>query len=178
MLNTKILSTRNFCNSFFRHISLAKRIRIAAPYVGRVPGYGTLADFVRSVLQDDQTSLELITCPPGTANGTISEETADAIVALGVELLIHSTPPLHSKVYQVTFKNDNKAAYVGSANFSRNGLKNNDETMALLLSIDENRQVERELDRLSSGYGTVPYGQWKAFRAAKQSTGKTSKGKR
>ena len=163
MLNVDILPTQNFRRSFRRHVLLATRIRIAVPFVGDVPGYGTLVDFVRILLQGNQTSMELITRPPDTDSGTITEQAAEAIMALGVELLIRSDPRLHSKVYQITLKNGKRAAYVGSANLSVGGFQKNDETMVLLLSENENRKVENELNRLA-GSGAFEYGQWKAYK--------------
>ena len=165
MLNIEILPTRKFRESFYRHVSLRpKRVRIAVPFVGNVPGYGTLADFVRVLLRDDGASMELITRPPESGEGTIKRATAEVVVALGVDLIFRTSPPLHSKVYQVTFANGTRAAYVGSANFTAGGLKRNDEAMALLLSAEENQRVQVELDRLA-GRGAVPYRHWKAQKA-------------
>ena len=171
MLKSEILSTRKFRESFYRHISLHPiRIRIAVPFVGKIPGFGTLADFARVLLRENNVSMELITRPPDANSATITQEMAEAVVAIGVELVVRHSPPLHSKVYQVTFANGERAAYVGSANLTEGGFNRNDETMALLRSVDENHRVELELDRLSN-YGAVPYRLWKAKNASKSKLG-------
>lgn len=177
MLKADVLTTRKFRESFYRHVSMGPtRIRIAVPFVGDVPGYGTLADFVRVVLRDERASMELITRPPETGESTIKAAMAAAVVALGVELVFRPSPPLHAKVYQVTFPNGSRAAYVGSANLTAGGLKRNDEAMALLLSEEENKKVEVELDRLA-GRGAVPYGHWRVKEAYAEGRRRRSGGK-
>ena len=165
MLNSDILSTRKFRESFYRHISLhPTRIRIAVPFVNKIPGFGTLADLVRFLLRDDKASMELITRPPDIGGGTITKAMAEVVVALGAELVVRHPRPLHSKIYQFTFANGNRVAYVGSANLTEGGFNRNDETMALLMSVGQNQKVEAELDRLS-GYGAMPYRHWQAKNA-------------
>ena len=162
MLTSEILSTRKFRESFYRHLSLSPtRVRIAVPFVGKIPGFGNLPNLARIILKEENVSMELITRPPDTDTATITEAMAEAVLALGVELVVRHTPPLHSKVYQFTFPNGSRAAYVGSGNLTDGGFNKNDETMALLLSANENHKVKLELDRLS-GHGAVPYRLWKA----------------
>ena len=162
MLTSKILSTRKFRESFYNQLSLSpKNVRIASPFVGKIPGFGTLANLARIILKEENVSMELITRPPDSDKATITEGMAEAVVALGVELVVRHSPLLHSKVYQVTFENGSRAGYVGSANLTNGGLKQNDETMALFLSAEENHQIKLELDRLF-GSGAVPYRLWKA----------------
>ena len=165
MKSAEILHTRKFARQFRQQILLNPTfIRIAVPFLGNVPGYGTLADFVRIALRSGGTSMDLITRQPGQNDGTITTQMADVIVALGVNLLIRKTPLLHSKVYQVGFADGRRASFVGSSNLSTGGLKTNDETMALLLSVEENQKVKLELDRLTD-FGAMPYTQWKALKA-------------
>lgn len=161
----EVLSTGKFRKSFYGLVSRRPaRVRIAVPYVGKVPGFGSLADFARIVLRDD-ASMELITRPPGSEGGTITKAMAEVVVSLGVDLVIRHKPPLHAKIYQVTFGDGSRTAYVGSANLSEGGLKRNDEAMALFHSAEENKRVEAELNRLS-GYGAVPYRRWLANSAS------------
>lgn len=171
MLKSEILATRKFRDSFYKHISLCPiRVRIAVPFIGKIPGFGNIANFARIILKENNVSMELITRPPDTDKATITEAMAEVVVDLGVELLVRQSPPLHSKIYQVTFANGNRAAYVGSANLTDGGFNRNDETMALLMSVDENRKVELELDRLSR-YGALPYRLWKTKNAFKSKLG-------
>ena len=89
----------------------------------------------------------------------MDHQSAQLIQGLGVLLLIR--PKLHSKVYQFTFPQGDRNAFVGSANLSRGGFERNDETVAYFRSKDENDEVAAELSRLT-GPGTMPYSQWPA----------------
>ena len=86
---------------------------------------------------------------------------ADLIVAMGVDLLIRRN--LHSKVYQFTFPEGDRAGFVGSANLSAGGFERNDETVAFFQTKEDNDAVARELDRMS-GHGSVEFLHWKVTR--------------
>jgi phosphatidylserine/phosphatidylglycerophosphate/cardiolipin synthase-like enzyme len=136
------------------------RLRIVSPFLGRIPGFGKLADFSRHILREEGRELQIVTLPPKEeSNARISRIGAEALVNLGVDLQIRKNPPLHSKVYQFTYDDGSKESFLGSANFTKGGFERNDETVAYFTDKDGNRKVESERNRLS-GSGAVPLNLW------------------
>ncbi|MCY3816782.1 MAG: phospholipase D-like domain-containing protein [Gammaproteobacteria bacterium] len=128
----------------------------AVPYIGTLPGLPSVVEFFRRAVSQG-TAISLVTKPPGTDRGTLDHHSARLIEQLGVSLMVR--PRLHSKVYQFTFPQGDRNAFVGSANLSAGGFQRNDETVAHFWAKDENDEVEAELSRLS-GPGATPYSQW------------------
>ena len=128
----------------------------AVPYIGTLPGLRSSVEFFRRAITQG-TTISLVTQPPGAAGGTLDHDSARLIEQLGVSLLVR--PHLHSKVYQFTFPEGDRNAFVGSANLSAGGFQRNDETVAYFSAKDENDAVEAELSRLT-GPGATPYSQW------------------
>jgi hypothetical protein len=168
MMAVTIRSTRPFTQAFFqcigRHpISLC----IVSPYLGDLPGYKTIPNFARALLKEEGTSFQLVTRPPERRTGMPVEEgcltrtLAEQLVQLGVDLWVRDEPLLHSKVYQFVFREGDRVSFVGSANFSKGGFEQNDETMAMFREPAHNDAVRAELDRLC-GRGSQPYHQWRA----------------
>ena len=154
---SSILHTRNFREAFRRCVSrLPSHMTFAVPYIGTLPGWPSAVEFFRQAVAQG-TTVSLVTKPPDTDRGTLDRNSARLIEQLGVALLVR--PQLHSKVYQFTFSEGDRNAFVGSANLSVGGFQRNDETVALLLAKEENDAVEAELSRLS-GPGATPYSQW------------------
>ena len=152
-----ILHTRNFRVAFQRCVSrLPSRMTFAVPYIGTLPGLPSIVEFFRRAVAQG-TTISLVTKPPDTDGGTLDHHSARLIEQLGVSLLVR--PRLHSKVYQFTFPEGDRNAFVGSANLSVGGFQRNDETVAHFLAKDENDAVQAELSRLS-GPGATPYSQW------------------
>ena len=154
---SSILHTRTFREAFQRCVSrLPARMAFAVPYIGTLPGWPSTVEFFRRAVAQG-TTVSLVTKPPDTDRGTLDRSSAQLIEQLGVALLVR--PKLHSKVYQFTFSQGDRNAFVGSANLSVGGFQRNDETVALFLAKDENDAVAAELSRLS-GPGATPYSQW------------------
>ena len=155
-----VLNTHNFRIAFQRCVSrFPSRMTFAVPYIGTLPGWTSIVDFFRLALSR-QTAVSLVTKPPGTDGGTLNHQSAQIIEQLGVSLLVR--PHLHSKVYQFTFPEGDRNAFVGSANLSMGGFQRNDETVAHFLEKKENDAVAAELSRLS-GPGATPYSQWRTY---------------
>ena len=155
-----ILQTKCFSRAFHHCISrLPSRMTFAVPYIGILPGWASIVEFFRHGLTYG-SAITLVTRPPGTDGGTLDQQTARLIEQLGVSLLVR--PRLHSKVYQFTFPEGDRNAFVGSANLSKGGFKLNDETVAHFQAKDENDAVAAELRRLS-GPGAVPYSLWLTY---------------
>jgi len=169
-LRPEILITRKFKQQFMtclqRHpVSL----RIATPYIGRIPAFGDIVKFSYFFLREEGITFQLITCPPTTTETSqyISVANAEIIVKLGVDLIIHINPNLHSKVYQFSFNENYKVSFVGSANFSIGGFEKNAETVAMFLDPEINVRVEAELNRLAF-YGSAGFAKWKYFYSIKE----------
>lgn len=92
--------------------------------------------------------MEIITGIPDAGNGSLSKKHADLIVDYGVELLIHTKPILHAKMYQFTFPEGDRAAFVGSANFSIGGFERNHEIVAFFTQKCDNDRVAHQFEIL------------------------------
>ena len=156
-----ILATRGFKTSFLRCVGRHPiTLRVASPFIGKIPGVGSVVDFARVLLKEPNRKIQLTTLPPGRGNDVVSLEQAEALSVLGVDLRFRSSPPLHSKVYQFEFLEGDRAAFIGSANFTTGGFQRNDETVSLFRDQKDNEKVKAELDRLS-GVGSIPFHIWK-----------------
>lgn len=159
----EILQTKTFRQRFMHCVSHAPTtLRVVSPFIGELPVYKDIVNFCRFVQRFDDCTLQLVTRPPTPSTDTITLHEAEAIVKLGVDLLIRTSPTLHSKIYYFEFKEGNHTAFIGSSNFTIGGFKRNDETMAMLRDRIDARKVRAELDRLS-GRGSQPYLHWKAW---------------
>lgn len=164
----KILHRRAFWDEFKRCLRrYPSELQIASPFIGNLPpGYDTIVRFSEG-LRKRECNLVIVTRPPQQGapppsrggSGTLYAYEAEQLEKMGVELLIHRQ--LHSKVYQFRFPQGDRAAFVGSANFTLGGLERNEETVAMFRHVQDNDGVERELARLK-GFGTYPYHHWKA----------------
>lgn len=137
-------------------------IRVVSPFIGDLPAFRNVVNFSREMLRYGNCSLQIVTQPPQDRKETLSFIQADSLVVLGVDLLIRTSPWLHSKIYHFKFQDGDETAFVGSANFTLGGFDRNDETMAMMRDSIDNALVRSELERLS-GRGSVPYHNWKAL---------------
>lgn len=161
-MKAEILHTRCFKDRFMRCISrYPVALQIAVPYIGKLPLYNSVVQLSNFLLHRGCSPFKIITRPPNSENGTISLKHADLIVNSGVELMIRKK--LHSKIYQFTFSEGDRAAFVGSANFTMNGFERNDETVALFCGKEENDAVKTELERIA-GIGAFEFSHWKIMR--------------
>lgn len=143
-----------------------ERVQLTAisPFLGSLPDFSSVVEFARFFLRNDDSSFTLVTRPPrkrpemGTER-VLDEAQAQALVTLGVDLRIRKGPPLHSKIYRFQLLGGAQVSFVGSANFTIGGFRNNDETVVFLASPPENTQVNREVARLV-GPGAFPYTEW------------------
>lgn len=118
---SSILHTRTFREAFRHCVArLPSRMTFAVPYIGTLPGWPSAVDFFRRAVAQG-TIVSLVTKPPDTDRGTLDRRSARLIEQLGVTLLVR--PRLHSKVYQFTFSQGDRNAFVGSANLSLGGFQ-------------------------------------------------------
>ena len=158
----EILPTRSFKREFLQCVGRKPSgLRVVSPYIGKLPAFRDIVNFSRTMLQYGNCSLQVVTGPPGSQGETLTSTQADAIVLLGVDLLIRTSPWLHSKIYHFEFQEGNQTAFIGSSNFTLGGFERNEETMAMLRGTVDNKRVQAELERLS-GWGSMPYLSWKA----------------
>ncbi len=149
---TEILHTRLFREKFMRCLSHNPCfLQIAVPYIGKIPGHGSIVEFSRFFMgnEGEERQFTLITRPPGSGAESVGIREAEIITNMGVELIIRTQKFLHSKIYQFTFSEGNRAAFVGSANFTMGGFDRNIETMAYFLKKGDNAKVASELERLA-----------------------------
>lgn len=160
-MKPKILHTKAFRDQFMACLSRRPvSVEMAAPFIGKIPGFGSIVSLSRFLLAKDCELLRLITKPPQSQAGgsCICKWEADQMLSMGAEVLIRTK--LHSKVYQLQFREGDRAAFVGSANLTMGGFDRNDETVAFFQQRDDNDAVAKELERLS-GRGTYPLPHWK-----------------
>ena len=160
----QVLPTNLFRREFFQCIGRRPAsIRVVSPFIGRLPVFGDIVNFSRSVLRDGECTLQVVTRPPESSNDVLARAQAEQMVQLGVDLIIRTAGRLHSKIYHFDFHQGDQTAFVGSANFSLGGFENNEETMAMMRDAVDNKRVSAELERLC-GRGAAPYPKWKILK--------------
>lgn len=165
-MRSKILYTRLFKLKFMQCLSRYPRnLQVAVPFIGKIPDFGSISDFSRFLLSRGDCNFQLITSPPKPSKSGeknfISPEEAAIIAGMGVDLMIRYGNPLHSKIYQFTFREGDRAAFVGSANFSMGGFEKNHETMAYLDEKRDNDEVAEEIDLIA--HGAYDFADWRAI---------------
>ena len=133
---------------------------MVAPYITGIPPHESLSDFA-DFLASRECKWEIITGKPDAGSGALSKADADMMVVRGVHLLIRSSPFVHAKMYQFDFLEGDRAAFVGSANFTVRGFEKNDEIVAFSSEKCYNDNVAREFTRLAA-LGSIEYHLWKA----------------
>ena len=157
----QVLNTRYFRRQFLSSLSREViKLAIVSPYVTPIPGFRTTHEFFSNlVARLPDASLELVTAPPDDdKNNALSWQEAELIDRLGVNLTIRPNK-LHSKVYYVRYLEGDSSSFVGSANFTKGGFANNDETVAFWRRSEPDREMEKELARLT-GPGSFNLLQW------------------
>lgn len=158
-MNPEILHTRIFRERFMSCLSRQPlSLQVAVPYIGKIPSFASIVDLCRFLLSRGCQKFQLVTRPPNSESGTINLNDANLIVALGVDLMVRSK--LHSKVYQFTFAEGDRAAFIGSANLTSGGFERNDETMAFFRREEDNHAIAMEFDRIL-GPGSFDFFHWK-----------------
>lgn len=170
--SVEILSTRGFKMAFLASLSRpVSGLSVVSPFITPIPGFKTTHNFFRNfVNRHPDASVVLVTRPPNDARQEVlSWQEAQLIEALGVNVRIWSSPPLHSKVYYFKYAEGDYSSFVGSANFTKGGFESNVETTAHWRGVDRHDPVERELARLAN-YGSVNLLQWKVKTQGKDAT--------
>ncbi len=121
-------------------------------------------EFCEFVLGRGTSQITIVTRPPESQGATLRRVEAEQIEVAGVDLRIRKSPDLHSKIYFFAYDDAVFAAFIGSANFTKGGFEDNDETMTMIQNLEDRPEVQRELNRLTM-FGSYPYSSWKAIRA-------------
>lgn len=158
----RILPTKKFQRQLYSDFArVPSKMTIVSPFLAKLPGYDNLVQFAQQVYaRNPTTEFTLVTNPPSnTKNDRLSFVVAGLLENMGVELLIRSSPFLHSKIYLLEYEEEKPRSFVGSANFTIGGLERNDETTAFFMDDDDVHAVRVEIARLT-GRGAVPYRAW------------------
>lgn len=159
-----VLHTRTFHRRFKDCIARGpKSLVIVSPFVTNIPPWRSTAEFCAFLFKRGVTGLIIVTRPPDGSNGCLTKVDADQLESSGVDLRIRTDPDLHSKVYYFQYDEQTYAAFIGSANFTKGGFVDNDETMAMIQNLDDHSEVQREVTRLTA-FGAYPYSHWKTRR--------------
>ena len=157
-MKPEILHTRLFSKRFLECMSrYPVSLHLAAPYIGRIPPFGSIVALSLFSFSHGCKMFQLITEPPNSGTSSIHLDDANLIVAQGADLMIRNK--LHSKVYQFTFPEGDRAAFVGSANLTVGGFERNDETVAFFRGKADNDAVTKELNRIM-GPGAFEFAHW------------------
>lgn len=157
---SEILGTRSFRERFLSCLaSYPQCLRMVVPYVGVVHPWTGMTNF-SAYLKARECEFMLVTAPPDSGNASLSQQEALQIGAHGSNVIFRSQPFLHSKIYQFVFPKGDRAAFVGSANFTGGGFWKNDETVAFFREKEENDAVARQIDFLAA-HG-LELQQWRA----------------
>jgi len=157
MLDPKILNTRSFKDEFLRCCRLhPKSLQVVVPFIGKIvmpridkTNWGSIVDFAK-MLADMECKFCLTTLSPkDNGSNRVSREDAKNLSIAGVDLRFMPDSRLHSKLYQFSFREGGKSAFVGSANFSRKGFEGNVETVAFFRSKADNARVANEIRQIS-----------------------------
>lgn len=145
----KILYTRRFKYEFGNCLRRKPNaVKIVVPYFGKTP-FGGIVRFAHH-LRRKNCGFQLITRPPSRRTNEISPDEALELSRIEVDLIICTQPPLHSKIYQFHYPNEERVGFVGSSNFSAGGFDKNNETVAFFQSRADNDRIAKEIYRISS----------------------------
>ena len=153
--------TKVFNMSFHRAIRRPCSLTIVSPFVTTIKPWKSILQFSHFFMARHSRPLTLITRPPSTGNGTLSDNEARALCNLGVNLKIRNQPPLHSKIYLFEYDIGDYAAFIGSANFTKGGFEINDETVVCLRFASKKADVLDEIRRFD-GRGCFPFSIWQS----------------
>lgn len=156
-----VLATRQFARQFRACLARGpQELKIVSPFISAVPPFSSTSDFCVAAIKRGVNRILIVTRPPESDTATLTKGEADLLVRNGVDLRIRTAPKLHSKIYMFIYEENQYAAFVGSANFTKGGFVENDETVTLIQRLDDRLPVVKEIERLES-HGAFPYSYWK-----------------
>lgn len=157
---------QSFQKRFFKCLAnRPKRIDMVVPYIGVVDPWHDIQAFALQVMGHG-SQFFLITQPPRKASSnTISIESAYRISGMGGQVAFRVQPTLHSKIYQFSYPDGERVAFIGSANFSKGGFYENDEIVAFSKEKKYNTDVAREIKRLANY--SIDFNKWYSKNHAK-----------
>lgn len=133
---------------------------MVAPYITGIPGWDPVPRLAEFLIKRE-CAMKIITGIPDAESGSLSKIHADLMVGYGVEILIHTQPFLHAKMYQFTFHEGDRAAFVGSANFSIGGFDRNHEIVAFFTQKGDNDRVADQFEILMAVGANYHSWEWK-----------------
>lgn len=156
-----VLATRQFATHFRDCLARGpQELKIVSPFITAFPPYKRTSDFCVDAIKRGVSKILIVTRPPESDVATLTKIEADLLVNNGVDLRIRTSPTLHSKIYVFLYEANRFAAFVGSANFTKGGFVDNDETVTFIQKLDDRLPVFREIERLEK-QGAFPYSHWK-----------------
>ena len=154
----------DFKKNFMRSLANDCNLIIISPFITAIKPWKSINEFAKFFLNKHSGTLSFVTRPPSHDQGLLDSSMADLLSAIGVNLIIRSQPPLHSKIYFFDYFTGDYTAYIGSANFTKGGFENNDESIVKIRSTDHKTSILKEVTRLT-GNGAVPYNVWRSRNA-------------
>jgi phosphatidylserine/phosphatidylglycerophosphate/cardiolipin synthase-like enzyme len=167
MESIEIEQTKLFRQSFNNSLTRPCKLTIVSPFVTAIKPWPSVLAFATFFLRRHTLGLTLVTRPPGTASALLSQNEAEQLENMGVDLKIRSQPTLHSKIYLFEYEQGDYTAFIGSANFTQGGFSNNDETVTKFRTANEKSAILREVKRLN-GHGAFPYHYWRKITKSRQ----------
>ncbi|WP_369059054.1 phospholipase D family protein [Caulobacter sp. 73W] len=156
--------TRSFKGQFVAALTEPiSSVTICSPFFDHLPApFKDVIGFCNFMQKRGAQKIQIITRPPGSDRQAMTLEVAKILAAQGVEIFIRANPYLHAKMYHFEYERGHFRSFVGSANFTLGGFERNQELVAEMQGVGDDTACHRELDRMRSMNGAMPFNTWLA----------------
>lgn len=154
-------ATRQFYQRFLGSFSEPiARLVVCSPFFHALPQpFENVLQFCVSQQRRGVQQIEIITRPPGADSQAMTQDVAQELERIGVDLFVRVQPYLHAKLYHFDYTRGFFRTFVGSANFTKGGLQRNYEIVAEIEGVGNRSPCHRAIAQLQ-GPGALPYRMW------------------
>lgn len=160
--SNRVYPTKEFYSRFLSSFSEGvHRAVLCSPAFDPLPEpFGNIIGFCQFLQLRDVAKIVIVTSPPGSDAGALSQETAEHLDGRGVEIVVRDDPKLNAKIYHLDFKQGWFRSFVGSADFTFAGLSTNRETIAEMEGVGPSSPSQIEIEKLVSDNKAVNFPNW------------------
>ena len=157
----EVHDTRRFYHRFLGSFSEPiERLVVCSPYFRLLPRpFDNVLQFCVHQQRRGVGQIEIITRPPGADELALTQDLAQELEGIGVDLFVRVKPYLHAKLYHFEYPKGFFRTFVGSANFTKGGLERNYEIVAEIEGVGDRSPCHTAIARLQ-GPGAMPYRLW------------------
>lgn len=158
----EVYATDKFYSRFLSSFSEGvKRVVICSPAFDTLPKpFNDVIAFCHFLQQREVEKVVIITRPPGCDGAAMPQDTARLLDGQGVDIVIRTNPKLNAKIYHLEFKKGWFRSFVGSADFTLEGLKKNQEIVSEMEGFGTLAPCQREIARLLSDSDAMSFPIW------------------